>query len=128
LGTALTDSQIQTLWRLSDRPILCCDGDAAGQKAAVRAARRALPFVQPGHTLGFVQLPAGKDPDDLVRSGGKAALIGFLANPQTLVHQLWRAGLDESELGTPEGRAGLNQQLADLASSIENPFVRDEYK
>lgn len=128
LGTALTETQIQTLWRISDRPLLCFDGDAAGQKAAVRAARRALPFVQPGHTLGFVRLPAGKDPDDLVKSGATAALIGFLAKPESLVQRLWEAALEESEVATPEGRAGLNQQLADLASTIENPFVRDEYR
>ena len=68
LGTALTEAQLGLLWRLSPTPILCFDGDSAGQKAAVRAALRALPHVGPGRSLGFVTLPAGQDPDDLIRA------------------------------------------------------------
>ena len=128
LGTALTEPQIELLWKLSDKPLLCFDGDSAGQKAAVRAARRALPLVRPGHTLGFVSLPPGKDPDDLIRSGATAALIGFLGRPEELVQRLWRAELEESDLSTPEGRAGVNKRLSELASAIQDPFVRDEYK
>ena len=128
LGTALTETQIQLLWKLSDRPLLCFDGDSAGQKAAVRAARRALPFIQPGHTLGFVQLPEGRDPDDLIQMGGAAALIGLLSNPQGLVTRIWHAEVEESQTQTPEGRAGLKQRLAERAASIQNPYVRAEYK
>lgn len=128
LGTALTDTQIEQLWRLSNKPLLCFDGDTPGQKAAVRAARRALPLVRPGHSFGFVPLPPGKDPDDLIRSGGTAALIAFLSRPEELVERLWRAEIEESDLSTPEGRAGVNQRLADRASTIQDPYVRDEYK
>jgi DNA primase len=128
LGTALTETQLEQLWRLSNKPLLCFDGDNPGQKAAARAARRALPLVRSGHTLGFIPLPPGKDPDDLIRSGGSAALTAFLARPEELVQRLWRAEIEESDLSTPEGRAGVNQRLSDLASTIQDPFVRDEYK
>src|SRR3546814_5620263 len=67
LGTALTEGQLERLWRLTDVPILCFDGDAAGQKASIRAAGRALPMLAPGRSLAFVTLPQGMDPDDLVR-------------------------------------------------------------
>ncbi|HEU0311587.1 MAG TPA: DNA primase, partial [Sphingomicrobium sp.] len=67
-GTALTEAQLERLWRLDGQPICCFDGDAAGQKAAVRAAQRALPHLGPERTLRFVALPAGQDPDDVVRS------------------------------------------------------------
>src|SRR6202007_2226381 len=59
LGTALTEIQLQELWRLSPEPILCFDGDAAGQRAAVRALRRALPLLRPGRRLRFAGLPSG---------------------------------------------------------------------
>src|SRR3546814_12185979 len=72
LGTALTEGQLGLLWRLAPSPILCFDGDAAGQKAGVRAALRALPHVSPGRSLGFVTLPPGQDPDDLLRAKGRA--------------------------------------------------------
>src|SRR6185503_8795670 len=70
MGTALTERQIELLWRLADVPVLCFDGDSAGQRAAMRAAVRALPLLRPGHSLAFLHLPAGFDPDDLLRKEG----------------------------------------------------------
>lgn len=82
LGTALTEHQLERLWRLSDVPILCFDGDAAGQKAAIRAALRALPGLAPGRSLRFVTLPEGQDPDDLVRARGPSAFETLLEKPE----------------------------------------------
>src|SRR6476646_2727773 len=69
LGTALTENQLALLWKMADEPILCFDGDRAGQKAAYRAADLALPALLPGKSLRFALLPEGQDPDDLARSG-----------------------------------------------------------
>src|SRR3982074_2114020 len=68
LGTALTENQLALLWKMGDEPILCFDGDKAGQKAAWRAADLALPHLKPGKSLRFALLPEGQDPDDLARS------------------------------------------------------------
>src|SRR5262245_24085051 len=73
LGTALTENQLDLLWRLASEPVLCFDGDQAGLKAAWRAADMALPLIQPGRTVRFALLPEGKDPDDLVRADGADA-------------------------------------------------------
>ncbi len=78
LGTALTEDQITELWRLAREPIVCFDGDAAGQKAAARAADRTLPILKPGHSLRFVTLPIGEDPDDLIKRGGAKAMRAVL--------------------------------------------------
>src|SRR5690606_5547676 len=67
LGTALTENQLDLLWRMSSEPILCFDGDGAGTRAANRVADLALPFLKPGRSVRFALLPDGKDPDDLVR-------------------------------------------------------------
>src|SRR3546814_617253 len=72
LGTALTEAQLALIWRMVPVPILCFDGDAAGQKAAMRAAMRALPLLRPGFSLSFATLPAGQDPDDIVRARGRS--------------------------------------------------------
>lgn len=128
LGTAVTEAQLALLWRLSNKPLFCFDGDAAGQRAALRAAKRALPLLEPDRSLGFITLPPGQDPDDLIRSGGRAALLGFLAKPEELVDRVWRAELEASEYKTPEARAGLKQRLQDLAGEIQNPLVREQYK
>lgn len=128
LGTALTDTQLALLWRLSPSPIMCFDGDAPGQKAAVRAALRALPHVGPGRSLGFATLPPGQDPDDLIRAGGRAALEALLAHPEPLVERLWRHERDGAALATPEQRAGLRRRLLDHAGTIQDPDVRDQYR
>ena len=128
LGTALTETQLGLLWKLSPAPLLCFDGDAAGQKAAVRGALRALPHVGPGRSLGFVTLPAGQDPDDLVRAGGRAALDALLDAPESLVDTLWRYELGAEPLTTPEQKAGLRRRLSDHASAIQDADVREQYR
>jgi DNA primase len=128
LGTAVTEAQLGLLWRLSPSPLLCFDGDSAGQKAALRAALRALPHVGPGRSLGFVTLPPGADPDDLVRSRGAAAFEALLESPEPLVDRLWRHELEAEPLRTPEQRAGLRRRLMDHAGAIADPDVRDQYR
>jgi DNA primase len=128
LGTALTEHQLERLWRLSDVPILCFDGDSAGQKAAIRAALRALPGLAPGRSLRFVTLPEGQDPDDLVRARGPAAFEALLEKPESLVDRLWAHEYAAEPLDTPEQRAGLKRRLMTLADTIADPDVRHEYQ
>ena len=127
LGTALTEHQLDRLWRIADVPILCFDGDAAGQKAAIRAAHRALPLLGPGRSLGFVTLPEGIDPDDLVRAKGPAAFEALLGATQPLADCLWSYELTAEPLDTPEQRAGLKARLTQLAQTIADANVRAEY-
>ena len=128
LGTAVTEAQLGLLWRLSSSPLLCFDGDSAGQKASVRAALRALPHVGPGRSLSFVTLPPGQDPDDLIRARGREAIEALLAEPEPLVDRLWRHELEAEPLSTPEQRAGLRRRLMDHASAVSDPDVRDQYR
>ena len=127
LGTAMTEHQLERLWRIADVPMLCFDGDSAGQKAALRAAHRALPLLQPGRSLAFVTLPEGLDPDDLVRAQGPHAFETLLGKAQPLVDRLWDSEVAAEPLTTPEQRAGLKRRLAELANTIQEPGVRTEY-
>ena len=128
LGTALTETQMETLWRFSDTPLLCFDGDKAGQKAALRAAHKALPILIPGKSLNFVQLPNGQDPDDIIRRYGISRFQEFLNAPETLESHLWRHELEAGSLETPELRAGLRARLSELAKSIKNSNLSNEYQ
>ena len=127
LGTALTEHQLERLWRIADLPILCFDGDGAGQKAAIRAAHRALPMIAPGRSLRFVTLPPGQDPDDLVRSGGRPAIEALLASPEPQVDRVWAHELAADPLATPEARAGLKRRLGELVAVIGDGDVRTQY-
>ena len=127
LGTALTEHQIERLWRLSDVPVLCFDGDAAGQKAGLRAALRALPHLAPAKSLAFATLPKGQDPDDVVQKGGARAMEALLAEPEPLVDRLWRSEAEAAPLRTPEDRAGFRQRLNNHAQAIGHGDVRGQY-
>ena len=127
-GTAVTEAQLERMWRLDPAPILCFDGDSAGQKAAIRAALRALPLIAPERTLRFVELPLGQDPDDIIRSGGREAMETLLARPEPLDERLWRHERDAAPLTTPEARAGLRQRLIEHSSTIGEPALRRLYR
>jgi DNA primase len=128
LGTALTEHQLERLWRMTEAPLLCFDGDAAGQKASIRAIGRAMPALGPSRSLNFITLPKGQDPDDLIKSGGRIAMDNLLERPETLVDRLWRHELGAEPLATPEARAGLKQRLNETVQAIGDPDVRHHYQ
>lgn len=127
LGTALTEDQLALLWRASDEPVLCFDGDKAGIGAAYRAIDRALPILKPGKSLNFAFLPEGQDPDDLVRAEGPGAMAEVLKNARPLVDVLWDRETQASPLDTPERRAKLRSHLRGLAKTIADKDVRGAY-
>jgi DNA primase len=128
LGTALTEEQIEELWRLTAEPTLCFDGDAAGQRAAFRAAERALPLLKPGRSLSFALLPPGEDPDSLLRSQGPAALRALLEAAQPLADVVWRRATEGRAADTPERRAAIRAELRTQVRSIRDPELREDYK
>ena len=127
LGTALTETQIMMLWRMVPKPLLCFDGDSAGQKAALRAAGRALGGLKPGHSLDFVTLPDGQDPDDVVKSAGPGAFRQLLEAAEPLVERLWKSEVAAGPIATPEDRAGLKQRLGAHLANIADGEIRHHY-
>jgi DNA primase len=128
LGTALTEGQIAELWRLVPEPILCFDGDAAGQRAAGRAVERALPLLQPGKSLRFAVLPPGDDPDSLIRASGPGAMGEILQAARPLIDVLWDRELAVRPTNTPERRAGFRQRLRERIRQIGDRSVYEDYR
>ncbi len=128
LGTALTEDQIKQLWRLSSEPILCFDGDTAGQRAAYRAANRALPLLKPGCSLQFVQLPKDEDPDSLVRRHAFDILESLFAKPQSLQDIIWQKEVMEHKTQTPEQQALVRQNVFAQLNMITDLSVRSLYQ
>lgn len=132
LGTAITETQIKRLWRIAPAPALCLDGDAAGRRAAGRAAERALAILEPGRTLKFALLDGGQDPDDLVRGEGAGALRQRIDAATGLVDIIWQDELAKIDPRQPEQRAAFDKRLHDLARTVADETVRrhltDEFR
>lgn len=127
LGTAVTEEQIEELWRMAPRPTMCLDGDAAGQRAGFRAASRALPILKPGCSLGFAVLPSNEDPDSLVNSRGATAFREVLDNAQPLAEVVWRMTLGDRPMTSPEDRAAFRVELRKTVAQIADPDLKAEY-
>jgi DNA primase len=128
LGTALTENQLELLWRMTPQPVLCFDGDGAGLRAASRAADLALPFLKPGRSVRFALLPDGKDPDDLVRHEGRAPFDKVLNDAKPLVEMIWQREASSASFDTPEKRAELEARLKQIVSVIADENVRRHYQ
>lgn len=127
LGTALTEEQLELLWRISPEPILCFDGDGAGVRAAHRAADLGLPSLQPGKSLRFAMLPEGQDPDDLVKAEGPSAFYAVLRDAKPLVDLVWTRETASGVFDTPERRAELEARLREITNRIANEDIRRHY-
>jgi len=128
LGTALTEDQIDMLWRRHPEPTLCFDGDKAGQRAASRALDRALPKLKPGRSFKVCLLPGGQDPDDLLREKGALALREALKDTKPFVEVLFAREAELEPLDTPERKAGFKKRLRALAQQIEDKDLADSYR
>ena len=128
LGTALTEKQIMTLWKICPEPIICFDGDQAGRKAALRAANNALLLLKPGYSIRFVMLPDGKDPDDILRESGTNKMRDFLDNAIPLYEILWRSLISGRLLDTPERRAALESSVDSIIANIKDSIIKSHYK
>ncbi len=128
LGTALTEEQLEELWRLSPCPVLCFDGDAAGARAAAHAAELVLPALTTERSLRLATLPAGEDPDTLVRRHGAAGMQAILDAASPLPEALFGMLRDEVGDGTVELRASLSKRLEAAASRIQDRSLAWEYR
>ncbi|MDB5488603.1 MAG: primase [Reyranella sp.] len=128
LGTALTEGQLGELWKLADEPYLCFDGDNAGRRAMSRAAERALPLLRAGKSLRFLALPAGEDPDSLIRKRGAEAVRRVLDLARPLSDVVWDMEIEGKSTDTPERRASLQRGVEQRVAEIADPVVRDYYR
>lgn len=128
LGTALTEEQIDILWRRHPEPTLCFDGDKAGQRAASRALDRALPKLKPGRSFKVCLITGGKDPDDVLREKGALALREALKETRPFVEVLFQREAEAEPLDTPERKAGFKKRLRALAALIEDKDLSEAYR
>lgn len=128
MGTALTEEQMALLWRVSSEPVLCFDGDGAGQRAAYRIIERALGLLKPGRSFRFVLLEGGQDPDDILRDKGAPALRQAMNETRAFSEVLFRREAEAEPLDTPERRAGLKSRLRQAAQAVQDKDLAEQYR
>ncbi|AUH34738.1 DNA primase [Paracoccus tegillarcae] len=127
LGTAITEDQLRLMWRVSPEPVIMLDGDAAGQRAALRLVDLALPMTAPGQALRFATMPVGQDPDDLIASEGAGAMAAIIAGARPLVDLLWQRETEGRVFDSPERKAALDHALRKAIAVIPDEATRAHY-
>ena len=129
MGTALGEDQMDVLWRHHPEPTICLDSDRAGRQAANRLLDRALPLLKPGRSFKFVLIDSGKDPDEVLREQGPAALKAQLAQTTPFAQALFAREYEDAQpLDTPERRTSLKARLRKLAATIADGDLAQAYK
>jgi DNA primase len=127
LGTAITAEQLALIWRISDEPVICLDGDTAGLRAAMRLIDLALPLLEAGRGLRFATVTGGKDPDELIRASGPEAMQAVLDAARPMVDLLWQRETAGKVFDSPERRAALDRDLRACLKTIADPSIRAHY-
>jgi DNA primase len=128
MGTALGEDQMEMLWRHHPEPTLCFDGDRAGKQAAFRTMDRALPLLRAGRSFQFAIVEGGKDPDEVLREQGPAALKAQLLRTTPFAEALFLRERDVEPYDTPERKTALKARLRKLAATIADGDLAAAYK
>ena len=128
LGTAITEKQLQLMWRISPEPIIALDGDKAGLRAAYRLIDLSLPLLRTGKALRFSIMPEGKDPDDLIRNEGASVFKNLIDEAVPMVDLIWKRETEDKSFDSPERRAGLDKSLSDAIALIKDKNLKNHYR
>jgi len=127
LGTAITETQLNILWKETNSPIICFDGDKAGKQASFRTTEIALKLLKPNKTLRFINLPNNLDPDDYIKNYGIESFNKFVNKASPLTSIIWDLCLQDSNINTPEGRAGFETLLRSKLNLISDKSIKKHY-
>ena len=123
-GIALTENQINLIWKFFSYPIVCLDGDSSGQKAALRIAENLLPFIKENNKIGFVGLSNGMDPDDLIKEKGKDNFEKIIKSSISIEEFIWRIYLKNLDRSDPFATTKFEKKFKNLCNSIKDETLK----
>ncbi len=123
-GTALTERQIDLIWKFFSDPIICLDGDESGKKAAYRIAERLFPFINEKNKIFFSIMPEGKDPDDFIKENGKQGLINLLKNKEMIQSFIWNYQLSKININSPFEISNFEKEIKKIAYSVKDNVLK----
>ena len=120
LGTALTERQLNLIWGLFKKPIICLDGDSSGQKAAIRAAERLFPLMQVNYSIYFLTLPDNLDPDSFINQKGKESFLKLAENKIEISNFIWNSYYKEVDRNDPHSLTAFEKKIRSLCNDIKD--------
>ena len=123
-GTALTERQINLIWKFFSNPIICLDGDESGQKAALRIAEKLLPLINEKNKIYFSIMPNGIDPDDYIRQKGKNGLVNLLKDKEIIQSFIWNFQLSKIDQNNPYEISKFEKEIKSLSYSIKDETLK----
>tara|TARA_B100000959_G_scaffold283780_1_gene353539 strand:+ start:161 stop:1927 length:1767 start_codon:yes stop_codon:yes gene_type:complete len=123
-GIALTENQINLVWKFFSYPIICLDGDSSGQKAALRIAENLLPFIKENNKIGFVTLSNGMDPDDYIKEKGKESFEKLIKNNLSIEEFIWKIYLNSLDRSDPFATTKFEKKFRNLCQSIGDKTLK----
>ena len=123
-GTALTERQIDLIWKFFSNPIICLDGDESGQKAALRIAEKLFPMINDKNKIYFSILPEGKDPGDFIKQNGKDGFVSLLKDKQIIQTYIWNYHLNKIDQNNPFEVSKFEKEIKKLSYSIQDETLK----
>ena len=123
-GTALTERQINLIWKFFSNPTICLDGDQSGQKAALRIAEKLFPLINEKNKINFSIMPEGKDPDDFIKQKGKEGLLDLLKEKEIIQSFIWNHYLSKIDQNNPYEISKFEKQIKSLSYSIQDETLK----
>ena len=123
-GTAITDRQINLVWKFFSNPIICLDGDESGQKAALRIAEKLLPLINEKNKIFFSIMPDGEDPDEYIRKNGKEALLNLLSQKEIIQTFIWNYNLSKINTNNPYEISKFEKEIKKISYSIKDETLK----
>ncbi|CAN1607905.1 DnaG DNA primase (bacterial type) [Candidatus Pelagibacterales bacterium] len=127
LGTAMTESHLNLVWRYFNDPVVCFDGDSSGQNAAQKISEKLIAYMKPNYSLSFLILPNGFDPDSFVRKNGRNNFESLLDQKIDIGNFIFENNLQNLQSEQPEERAGFEKKIIDLCLLIQDSTVKKHY-
>jgi DNA primase len=123
-GTAITERQVELIWKFFSNPIICLDGDESGQKAALRIAEKLFPLINENNKIYFSIMPEGKDPDDYIKQKGKDGLLNLLKEKEIIQSFIWNFQLSKIDQNNPYEISKFEKEIKKLSYSIQDETLK----
>ena len=123
-GTALTDRQINIIWKFFVNPIICLDGDQSGQNAALRIAEKLFPIINDENKIFFSVMPEGNDPDDYIKQNGKESFLSLLKEKKIIQNYIWDYHLKKINRNNPFEVSKFEKEIKKMCYLIKDETLK----